>query len=102
MFYQDLYRLEVRPLTLNPFRKVTIWNSKTESYESFSLKRGKYFTAHQRMSDGRPVFAGGPGTNRLNSKAWVDAQAKAFKKKGFATRIETVQYALFPHLTGEL
>lgn len=96
------YILEVRPLGVSPFRRVLIFNPVAGRYESFYLGRGKWFTAHRRNDD-RPVFGGGiKGATRINDKTWVEKQAKAFKRKGFATRVTAVKLRKYKHLTGDL
>lgn len=99
---KTLYRVEIRALTLTLWLKVLVFNPKTQRYQRWSLKRGRWYVAHLRKSDGRYVFNATLGTRRLVTLAEARSARRKFRLKGFAVRLVPVEVARYPNLRGDL
>lgn len=96
------YTVEVRPLTLSPFKTVKVFSEKTQKYETYKLERGKWYDVFLRVGDQRFTFTSGPGIRRSLTKAEAERVKAQYKKLGFAVNITERKVVLYPHLWGDL
>jgi hypothetical protein len=94
--------VEVRPMTLSPFKTVSVYSDHTEAYEKYKLERGEWYELYLRPEDQRFTFAGQKGTRRALTAAEAKRASKHFKRLGYAVRVTEKTVPLYPMLWGDL